>query len=124
MFPSTSSHRNDSNSFPFNVQAQAQAEADSAPTPTSETAVSPANEHRPGFKEYFASDPELNAEKKDWGVREGERPGDIGADGKLISNGPRIRMAVRALEVVAAIGACVACIYAFAVSAGCIELRT
>jgi len=48
-------------------------------------------------------------------VSEGERAGDVGADGKLISNGPRKRMALRALEVVAAIGAVVACIYAFAV---------
>jgi hypothetical protein len=112
VFPPSSPHRNDSNNFPFNVQ--------SAPSPSAHTAASETLAHSPGNQagetSYFSPDPESHEDKKNWGVHEGEQPGDIGEDGKLISNGPRKRMAVRALEVLAATGACVACIYAFAVS--------
>ncbi|KAF8609878.1 hypothetical protein BDV93DRAFT_517105 [Ceratobasidium sp. AG-I] len=107
-------HRNDSNSFPFNVQSAA-AESN-AHTTTSEAATPEGGANANPHKSYFSPDPEAHQPKNDWGVHQGgSRPGDIGADGKLISNGPRLRMAVRALEAVAPIGACVACIYAFAV---------
>ncbi|CAE6468768.1 hypothetical protein ACGC1H_004196 [Rhizoctonia solani] len=112
VYPASSPSRNNSNSV-FNVQAQSQNQAhDSA----SETSHSP-EERNANETSYFSPDPSTeNKGKKDWGVREeGERAGDINSDGKLISNGPRIRIAVRALEVLCAIGAVVACIYAFAV---------
>lgn len=108
VFPPSSPHRNDSNSFPFNVQSATPA----ADTPTSETAHSPIARNLG----ETSSSPDPEAQEKNWGVREGDRPGDIGADGRLISNGPRKRMALRALEVLTAIGACIACIYAFIVS--------
>ncbi|KAH7317986.1 hypothetical protein B0J17DRAFT_622034 [Rhizoctonia solani] len=113
VYPPSSPHRNDSNSFPFNVQAQSQAQAhDTASQSTQSPEERNANE-----TSYFSPDPSTeNKDKKDWGVRDvGERAGDINADGKLISRGPRKRMAMRALEVLCAIGAVVACIYAFAV---------
>ncbi|CAE6404731.1 unnamed protein product [Rhizoctonia solani] len=112
VYPASTPSRNNSNSA-FNVQARSQNPAhDSA----SEASHSP-EERNANETSYFSPDPSTeNKGKKDWGVREeGERAGDINSDGKLISNGPRIRMAVRALEVLCAIGAVVACIYAFAV---------
>ncbi|CAE6530778.1 unnamed protein product [Rhizoctonia solani] len=111
VYPPSSPNRNDSNSFPFNVQSQSQAHESA-----SEASHSP-EERNPNETSYFSPDPSTeNKDKKDWGVKEvGERPGDVNSDGKLISNGPRRRMAVRALEVLCAIGVVVACIYAFAV---------
>ncbi|KAG8696006.1 hypothetical protein FRC08_007419 [Ceratobasidium sp. 394] len=105
----TSPRRTDSaTAFPFNVQQSAAMESNTH-TATSETL------HPPEPKSHFSSDLEASEDDKDWGVREGNRPGDIGPDGKLISNGPRLRIAVRMLEACAATGAIAACIYAFAV---------
>ncbi|CAE6480698.1 unnamed protein product [Rhizoctonia solani] len=105
MYPS----RNNSTSVLPNAQAH---EHDSA----SEASHTP-EERNPNETSYFSPNPSTeNKDKKDWGVRqEGERAGDINSHGKLIPNGPRKRMAVRALEVLCAIGAVIACIYAFAV---------
>ncbi|KAG8749855.1 hypothetical protein FRC11_010961 [Ceratobasidium sp. 423] len=113
VYPPSSPNRNDSNSFPFNVQSQSQPRTHES---ASEASHSP-EERNPNETSYFSPDPLAeNKDKKDWGVRDvGERPGDINSDGKLISNGPRKRMALRALEVLCAIGAVIACIYAFAV---------
>ncbi|KAJ1309487.1 hypothetical protein OPQ81_006262 [Rhizoctonia solani] len=111
VYPPSSPHHNDSNSFQLNAQSQPQPH-DSV----SEASHSP-EERNANETSYFSPDPSTeNKNKKDWGVREvGERPGDINSDGKLISRGPRKRMAVRALEVLCSIGAVIACIYAFAV---------
>ncbi|GAB1517988.1 hypothetical protein RhiTH_001045 [Rhizoctonia solani] len=112
VYPPSTPNRNDANSFPFNVQAAQEAASQASHSP---------EEHNQNETSYFSPDPEAPSkqeEKKDWGVRDGEwgQPGDVNEDGKLISNGPRKRMAVRALEVLSAIGAVIACIYAFAVS--------
>ncbi|QRW27717.1 hypothetical protein RhiXN_02312 [Rhizoctonia solani] len=111
VYPPSTPNRNDANSFPFNVQAAQEAASQASHSP---------EEHNQNETSYFSPDPEAPSkqeEKKDWGVRDGEwgQPGDVNEDGKLISNGPRKRMAVRALEVLSAIGAVIACIYAFAV---------
>ncbi|KAF8758713.1 hypothetical protein RHS01_02333 [Rhizoctonia solani] len=92
VYPPSTPNRNDANSFPFNVQAAQEAASQ-------------------GLSSIQARGEEgLGCEDGEWG-----QPGDVNEDGKLISNGPRKRMAVRALEVLCAIGAVIACIYAFAV---------
>ncbi|QRV99872.1 hypothetical protein RhiJN_27891 [Ceratobasidium sp. AG-Ba] len=110
--PSSPRRSDSAHAFPFNVQQSAALESN-AHTATSETLHTPDPPN--AAKSYFSPDPEANEHKKDWGVHEGERPGDIGPDGKLISNGPRLRIAVRTLEALTAAGAVTACIYAFAV---------
>ncbi|CAE6433679.1 unnamed protein product [Rhizoctonia solani] len=111
VYPPSTPHRNDANSFPFNVQAAQEAASQASNSP---------EERNQNETSYFSPDPEAQSKqegKKDWGVRDGEwgQPGDLNEDGKLVSNGPRKRMAVRALEVLSAIGVVIACIYAFAV---------
>ncbi|KAG9102013.1 hypothetical protein FRC06_002407 [Ceratobasidium sp. 370] len=106
--PSSPRRTDSATAFPFNVQQSAAMESNTQ-TATSETL------HTPEPKSHFSSDPETSEDSKDWGVHEGNRPGDIGPDGKMISNGPRLRIAVRVLETCTAAGAVAACIYAFAV---------
>ncbi|KAG9098361.1 hypothetical protein FRC07_010655, partial [Ceratobasidium sp. 392] len=105
--PSSPRRADSTNTFPFNVQ-QAAATESNAHTATSET-LHESQANAP------SSDPEMGKDERDWGVHEGDRPGDVGPDGKLISNGPRLRIAVRVLEALTAAGAISACIYAFAV---------
>ncbi|KAG8793611.1 hypothetical protein FRC12_002243 [Ceratobasidium sp. 428] len=108
--PGSPRRADSTNTFPFNVQ-QAAATESNVHTATSETL----HESRGNAPNSTSPDPEMGKDEKDWGVREGVWPGDIGPDGKLISNGPRVRIAVRVLEACTAAGAITACIYAFAV---------